>query len=632
MDQLEQAVKYLKEHSEESISSVARNFGVHRSTLSRRARGVQKPSSQKARDQQLLTPAQETRLVKHITTLCDRGIPPTPAILRNLAYEICGTEPGKAWSSRFVHRHQDRLASGYIDRLDRQRFKADTKYSYELWFKLLQEKVNKRDYRAENTYNMDEKGFMIGWSGKQQRIFTKASKRTTLAKGALMDGSREWVTLLACICADGSYLSPHLIFAGASGTLQESWVQDVQSTSKAYFSATPTGWTNDAMAIAWMEEVFEPLTKAKAGSHQRLLLLDGHGSHMNMKFLNWCHNHSITVACYPPHTTHRLQPLDVGLFSPLATRYTQHLERFLADSMGLSHLKKRDFYRLFEPAFAEAFTSTNIASAFAKTGLYPFQPSVVLSSLKTPTSSRPTTSHSQEATAVKAKKQVRFVQHFKHKAKKEMDIGIEQEVQLEKVVDMVEYLAAANQLQKNTINGLQQAIFQEQKRRNKSRTIFEQIRSDTGSGGLIFDPPTIQQALAIMDQQALEKEASKAAKLASKEAARDARELARQQHLEEVALKQQERLKSKENKELEKAAKKRRQTLDKEAHQASQQLLLNTTAAAAPRRPQRRPKAVAKPSQLPPVQAEETDAPTSRSGRRLKPSAAARALRELTVD
>ena len=86
--------------------------------------------------------------------------------------------------------------------------------------------------------------------------------------------------------------------------------------------------------------MFDKHTKAKARNSRdwRLLLLDGHGSHINVSFLNWCDKHRILVAVYPPHSTHRLQPLDVSLFSPLAIFYGQQLNDFISQTQGLSRL------------------------------------------------------------------------------------------------------------------------------------------------------------------------------------------------------------------------------------------------------------------------------------------------------
>jgi hypothetical protein len=66
-----------------------------------------------------------------------------------------------------------------------------------------------------------------------------------------------------------------------------------------------------------------------------------------MKFLDWCHKNKILVAVFPPHSTHRLQPLDVSLFSPLAKYYSRKLDYHMAYSQGLVSVSKRHFWRFF---------------------------------------------------------------------------------------------------------------------------------------------------------------------------------------------------------------------------------------------------------------------------------------------
>ena len=86
----------------------------------------------------------------------------------------------------------------------------------------------------------------------------------------------------------------------------------------------------------------------------------------------------------PPHSTHRLQPLDVGLFSLLSTAYTKQLNHHMFNSMGRVSITKRLFYPMFRAAFAESFTEKNIESAFEKTGIWLFNPEKVLSKIRKP--------------------------------------------------------------------------------------------------------------------------------------------------------------------------------------------------------------------------------------------------------
>jgi len=139
---------------------------------------------------------------------------------------------------------------------------------------------------------------------------------------ALTDGNWEFVTLLACICADGTKIPIGLIYQGESHDLQDSWVDEVDANDEVYFAASANGWTCNNLGLQWLQKIYDPATKTKAGRGKRLLIVDGHSSHVNMAFLDWADRNRIIVYIMLSHLTHRLQLLDVGLFSPLSTAYT----------------------------------------------------------------------------------------------------------------------------------------------------------------------------------------------------------------------------------------------------------------------------------------------------------------------
>jgi len=175
---------------------------------------------------------------------------------------------------------------------------------------------------------MDEKGFLLGRITKAKRIFPKDLKSSERLLGAGQDGSREWITVVATICADGTTLPPLLTYDSISGSIQDSWVQDFRSNEhQAWFTSSPSGWTSDEVGFKWLKAMFDKNTQDKAARDWRLLFVDGHRSHVTLKFLEWAQQHKILVAVYPPHSTHRLQPLDVGSFAPLAIFYSQLLEQ-----------------------------------------------------------------------------------------------------------------------------------------------------------------------------------------------------------------------------------------------------------------------------------------------------------------
>jgi hypothetical protein len=84
----------------------------------------------------------------------------------------------------------------------------------------------------------------------------------------------------------------------------------------------------------------------------------------------------------PPHSSHLLQPLDVGCFSVLKKSYGSLVERKM--SLGVNHIDKQEFLPLYQQARTEALHRQNIQSGFSATGLVPHQPERVLSTLNAP--------------------------------------------------------------------------------------------------------------------------------------------------------------------------------------------------------------------------------------------------------
>ncbi|OXV05697.1 hypothetical protein Egran_06535 [Elaphomyces granulatus] len=85
------------------------------------------------------------------------------------------------------------------------------------------------------------------------------------------------------------------------------------------------------------------------------------------------------LAILPPH---RLQPLDVGIFSPLATAYSNQIDRAIQSSHGFARFTKRSFWSMFQAVWKTALTFKNIRSAFASTGIHPLDPKKALKQLK----------------------------------------------------------------------------------------------------------------------------------------------------------------------------------------------------------------------------------------------------------
>jgi len=93
----------------------------------------------------------------------------------------------------------------------------------------------------------------------------------------------------------------------------------------------------------------------------------------------------------PAHSSHLLQPLDVGCFSVLKQSYGYLVEQIM--SCSVNHIDKQEFLSLYRQARQTALHQNNIQQGFAATGLVPYNPDRVLSQLhteyRTPSPQRP---------------------------------------------------------------------------------------------------------------------------------------------------------------------------------------------------------------------------------------------------
>ena len=89
----------------------------------------------------------------------------------------------------------------------------------------------------------------------------------------------------------------------------------------------------------------------------------------------------------PAHSSHLLQPLDIGCFAVLKRSYGRMVETKMRN--GINHIDKLDFLEVYPLARIEAFKSETIKNSFLATGLVPFEPDRVISKLnirlRTPT-------------------------------------------------------------------------------------------------------------------------------------------------------------------------------------------------------------------------------------------------------
>jgi DDE superfamily endonuclease len=119
-----------------------------------------------------------------------------------------------------------------------------------------------------------------------RRILSRQAYKRGCVRQCIQDGSREFITLIACVLALGRAILPVLLYKGISKDLQDLWCSDIKESDDFFIGTSENGWRNDLYGLRWLQECFEPNTRPTTRSTKRLLIVDGHSSYINLAFID----------------------------------------------------------------------------------------------------------------------------------------------------------------------------------------------------------------------------------------------------------------------------------------------------------------------------------------------------------
>jgi ribosomal protein L32 len=207
----------------------------------------------------------------------------------------------------------------------------------------------------------------------------------------VQQGDWKWTSIIQGINAKGWAIPPFIIFQGKHHL--SAWYKELDIPNNWVLSVSKNGWTTNQLSLKWLKH-FNKHTKERTVSSHQLLVLDSHESHNSVKFHQYCEEHKIITLCIPPHSSHLLQPLNVGCFAPIKKAYSHQAKLLMRNK--ITRITKLKFLPCFKAAFNASINKNNIQGGFRGAGLVPFDPEAVISKLevrlRTPTP--PTVDHS----------------------------------------------------------------------------------------------------------------------------------------------------------------------------------------------------------------------------------------------
>lgn len=385
--QLILALQAMERDKKLSLRTAASRYSVPLKTLARRQKGICSRADTIPNSRNL-TPSEEQVIVQRILNLYERGFSPGLSVVEEMANLLREVRDapcvGPRWASNFVRR-QPELRTRWSRPYDYQRAKCEDPEIIDAWFHLFQNMVAKHGILESDIWNFDETGFLMGQISSTL-VVTSSEGRGKAKK--IQPGNREWVTVIQAIQSGGEVIPPYVVVAGKMHL--ESWYRDSPFPPDWTIDLSETGWTNNRIGFDWIQH-FDKHSRSRTTGAKRLLVLDGHESHHSAKFEDYCKENNIITLCMPAHSSHLLQPLDVGCFSVLKRLYGKEIEKLMRNH--IHHITKPDFFSAFHTSFMATFHPENVRGGFRGAGLVPFSPERVLSQLdiklRTPTPTGP---------------------------------------------------------------------------------------------------------------------------------------------------------------------------------------------------------------------------------------------------
>jgi hypothetical protein len=289
------------------------------------------------------------------------------ATMKKKGMKDCCISPG--WWATFCKRWP-KLSLRKGDSFSIAREKMTTRGTFESYFNMLKETLENYDLtdKPAQIYNCDESGMPL-----EHKLPKTISLKGTKKVRQITSGNKAQITVLGCASATGQIIPPMVVFSGKRFNHELS-KGEVPGT---LYGMSDSGWMDSELFSNWFSNHF---LKHAVSSRPLMLILDGHSSHYTLELVNTAAEHDVIIFCLPPHTTADSQPLDTSCFGPLKTYWGKVCQEFMFTNPGRA-ITKFQFSKLFAEAWSEGMSISNICSGFRCTGIYPFNPEVILKKL-----------------------------------------------------------------------------------------------------------------------------------------------------------------------------------------------------------------------------------------------------------
>ena len=353
------------------LREAARMYNVPVETLRRRVAGITSLEAKPGRAT-VLTSEEEKKLAQYIVDMCDMGFGLSRHDVMRVAYSIveksgrehpfCNGIAGRAWFDGFRSRNPN-LSMRISQPLSYSRATNANKETVDDFFAKLGALYARLNLLSKpmQIFNVDETGISV--VHKTGKVITQIGRKNVWSITSAEKGKTH--TVITCVAASGFAIPPMMIFPRKRMT--EKLKQG--AITETFFECSDSGWINEELYIKWFKFFLAKIPPTRPV----LLIEDGHSSHISIDVINLARDNGIHLLYLPAHTTHMLQPLDVGVFKSLKSKFSIVCKKYLSSHPG-QVITTDVLASLLAQAWLESITPVNVMSGFRKCGIYPLNP------------------------------------------------------------------------------------------------------------------------------------------------------------------------------------------------------------------------------------------------------------------
>lgn len=215
-----------------------------------------------------------------------------------------------------------------------------------------------------NICNVDETGFSTIPSKIGKIICSRGIRRVGQIASA---ESGTMVTMALAVNATGNSILSFFLFPRKN--MQSTFLDNASHGAVGY--ANSSGWMAQPEFVLVMRHFMQHSKSSKESPV--LLLLDNHASHLSVEALDLAAANGVTLLSFPPHCSHKMQPLDVSVYGPVKTYYKFQCTACLKNN-ALKVLEIRHITGLVAETLKLSLSQKNITAGFLKTGIFPYNP------------------------------------------------------------------------------------------------------------------------------------------------------------------------------------------------------------------------------------------------------------------